>query len=78
MNRLTEKQIEQQKKEMSASVSLLMDAVLNLLQYDNHHWGESPCPTCRPITTIIGKPFGCYQYAIERKEAKKRQENKSA
>jgi hypothetical protein len=47
---------------MQAGVSILMDAVLNAIQEDPHAWSMRPCPTCRTISGIIGKPFGCYEY----------------
>ena len=49
---------------------LLIDAITDLLYDDPHHWSTRPCPTCRPISSIIKKPFGCYQYAKEKNEIK--------
>lgn len=45
---------------------LLIDAITDLLYDDPHHWSTRPCPTCRTISTITKKPFGCYQYAQEK------------
>ena len=50
---------------VKAAASLLVDAILDLLQADPHQWSKRPCPTCRPISALIGKPFGCYRYALE-------------
>jgi len=52
---------------MKAGVSILIDAVLDLLQADPHQWSMRPCPTCKTITGLIGKPFGCYEF--QRKNA---------
>jgi len=38
---------------------LLIDALVNILNEDGHQWSTRPCPTCRVITAVIGKPFGC-------------------
>ena len=53
------------KEIMKAGVSILMDTVLDLLQKDAHSWSTRPCGTCKAISSIIDKPFGCYQYKIE-------------
>jgi len=50
---MTEEQI------IKAVVNVLIEPVLSLLQNDPHQWGNRPCPTCKSITSIIGKPFGC-------------------
>jgi hypothetical protein len=52
--------------EVQQAVGVLLDAALRLLQDDPHQWSDRPCPTCRPISSIIGKPFGCYEYQRRR------------
>jgi len=42
---------------------LFVDAVSDLIYEDSHRWSSRPCQTCKAITTIIKKPFGCYKYA---------------
>jgi hypothetical protein len=42
--------------------NILGDTILNLMQEDPHQWSMRPCATCRTISTIIDKPFGCYEY----------------
>jgi len=42
--------------------NILTDAIFDLLQNDPHGWSRRPCSTCRSITSIIGRPFGCYEY----------------
>lgn len=37
----------------------LIEVLIDLLYEDPHNWSARPCPTCRVITTIAGKPFGC-------------------
>ncbi len=61
-----EQGMDNEKKELKAAVAILMDTVLSLLQDDPHQWSSRPCPTCRAISAIISKPFGCYLYAIKR------------
>lgn len=45
---------------------ILMETVLDLIQKDSHQWSTRPCSTCRAITNIVGRPFGCYKYAEDR------------
>jgi hypothetical protein len=49
-----------------ANAAALVDAILNTLQDDPHQWSERPCPTCRAITGLRGKPFGCNLFAEQR------------
>lgn len=66
---------EEIKDVMKAGVSILMDVALELLQRDPHQWSTRPCSTCRAISSIIGKPFGCYLYQKEKVAGKTRGEN---
>lgn len=50
---------------IQAAAGILNKAVLDLLQADPHAWSTRPCPTCRAICVIVGRRFGCYQYAYE-------------
>ena len=36
-----------------------INAILNLLQDDPHQWSTRPCPTCKKITKLVGRYFGC-------------------
>jgi len=57
---------------MQAAVRVLLDAALRLIQDDPHQWSERPCPTCRPISSIVGLPFGCYLYMQQQAAARAR------
>lgn len=46
------------------------DALL-LLDSDWHKTSTRPCPTCRPISHLLGQPFGCTRVAIEERERAK-------
>ena len=48
---------------IKAAARVLVGAVLDLLQEDNHNWSERGCGTCRAISSIVGRPFGCYEFA---------------
>ncbi len=52
----------------------VLEEVLDLLQQDPHQWSERPCPTCRAISQLASRDFGCSLWAIQvgklRKEAK--------
>ena len=51
--------------------SLMMDSVLEIVQDDPHQWSTRPCTSCKTITSLIGKPFGCEKYKEQRKKTKK-------
>jgi len=53
---------EEARQLIQAAAQVLMDAVLRGLQADPHQWSDRPCPTCQPISAILGRPFGCYEY----------------
>lgn len=44
----------------------ITEAILNLIQEDPHQWSTRPCSTCRTISGLIGRNFGCCLY-VERK-----------
>jgi hypothetical protein len=41
-------------------------AALRELSTDMHRPSDRPCPTCRPISVLMGEPFGCYAYHARR------------
>ncbi len=49
-----------------AAVNVLMKPILDILQEDPHSWSDRPCDSCRTISAIIGRPFGCYEFARRR------------
>lgn len=38
---------------------------LRTLSMDMHNTSERPCPTCDPITKLLGEPFGCRGYEAQ-------------
>lgn len=52
---------------VQAAAQAIVGSILDLLQDDPHQWSTRPCPTCRSISKLVGRPFGCYKYAAERK-----------
>jgi hypothetical protein len=50
---------------IKAAVNIIVESILNLIQDDPHLWSTRPCSTCRTISSIIGKPFGCSLKAIQ-------------
>ncbi len=58
--------VEVAKTVIKAAASVLIDAVLSILQDDPHQWSDRPCETCRNIGSIVGKPFGCYEFQRRR------------
>jgi len=51
---------------LRASVRVVIGATLDMLQEDPHQWSTRPCATCRAITAIVARPFGCYLYMEQR------------
>lgn len=51
---------------LDACIQKIIDAVFALIQDDPHQWSDRPCGTCRSITALAGKPFGCYEYQRKR------------
>lgn len=56
---------------MKAAVDTLLGAALDAIYADPHSWSMRPCDTCRVVSTMTGKPFGCIR---KQAEAKKKQE----
>jgi len=47
-----------------------INPVLDLIQGDPHAWSTRPCQTCKAVSLIIGRPFGCILFkAIKDKQA---------
>lgn len=53
---------------LRATVEIVTKAILDMLQEDSHPWSARPCSTCRAVSSMVGRPFGCYEYA-RRKDA---------
>ena len=51
-----------------------MVALADLLYEDPHQWSTRPCGTCRTASGLIGKPYGCYRYAILKEKGRRRSE----
>ena len=51
------------KSELSAGLSAaareLLNAALDVIQEDPHQWSARPCSTCRAVSAIAKRPFGC-------------------
>jgi len=54
---------------IQAAACVLLDAALNLIQADPHQWSTRPCGTCRSVTAIIGRRFGCDLYRQQEAKA---------
>ena len=52
----------------SASLEVVMDAVLGIIQNDSHTWSIRPCPSCQTISGMWGKPFGCCKFKADREK----------
>lgn len=48
---------------VSAAALLLVDAALRLIEGDSHEFGSRPCVTCRTVSSLVGRSFGCVAFA---------------
>ena len=46
-----------------------LDLILDLLNKDPHQFGARPCQTCKTISAIANRPFGCELRGKKRKES---------
>ena len=44
---------------IKAATYVLIEPILSLIYNDPHQWSTRPCSTCKAITSIVGRPFGC-------------------
>ena len=51
-----------EEKLVQAAAKVLLHAALDLIQVDPHNWSPRPCESCRAVSAIAGRPFGCYEY----------------
>jgi len=45
---------------------LLPTAALDAIYSDQHVWSERFCRTCATVSTLVGQPFGCDRFRIDR------------
>jgi hypothetical protein len=60
-----------------AAATLILDAALRVLDGDGHQWSSRPYETCRFISSLYEKPFGCSRVAMEREARVAAQEARS-
>jgi len=48
---------------IQAACRVFMKAALELIQADPHQWSNRPCQTCRAVGAMLGRTFGCYEFA---------------
>lgn len=58
--------LEPAKQAAKIAALIIIESALNILQADPHQWSDRGCNTCRSITALTGKTFGCYRYMEER------------
>ena len=46
-----------------AAANVIVDPIIRLIEDDPHQWSTRPCQTCKTISSLIGKPFGCVKKA---------------
>ncbi len=53
----------QNKDIIRAAAFLIADIALDVIEEDPHSWSSRPCPTCKTVSSLIGRPFGCIKKA---------------
>lgn len=44
---------------MKAAALALVDAALRVIEGDPHMFSTRPCQTCRTVSSLVARPFGC-------------------
>ena len=54
-------EIEKLRQQLAAQMVEIerLQEALRELEIDNHDWQKRPCPTCRNISKVLGRDFGC-------------------
>lgn len=37
----------------------IAEVICRLIEADPHQWSKRPCPTCRAVSALLGRNFGC-------------------
>lgn len=45
--------------DVTATVTQIADAVARLIEADSHQFSTRPCQTCRAVSSLLARPFGC-------------------
>jgi len=48
---------------ITAAAEMLVDAALRAIEADPHQWSTRPCQTCRTVSALVGRAFGCEKKA---------------
>ena len=54
---------------VKAAVGVIMGSVVETIGVDGHQWSDRPCQTCKAVSGLIGRPFGCYWYQAKKIKA---------
>lgn len=46
-----------------ALLRVLAESVASVIEKDPHQWSSRPCQTCRVVSGLLGRPFGCERKA---------------
>ena len=58
---------EQELKEVKETFANLIESkAFDLIQADPHQWSQRGCQTCKVISELINRPFGCILYAKQK------------
>ena len=53
---------------LSAVGEFIQYTAFDLIQGDPHQWSKRPCSTCKTISTLIKRSFGCVLYAKQKRQ----------
>ena len=51
---------------LDAAADKIYSAAMDLIQKDPHQWSTRGCQTCRTVSELTKKPFGCVLYAKQK------------
>jgi hypothetical protein len=43
----------------NALLRVLAETVASVVEADPHQWSARPCQSCRVVSGLLGRPFGC-------------------
>jgi len=44
---------------VQGAARILIEAVLRVIEDDPHQWSNRLCASCRAVSSVVGRPFGC-------------------
>ena len=55
----------EQQEILTVVVNLIQNTAFELIERDPHQWSSRPCPTCKAVSSLIQRPFGCSREGLK-------------